>query len=270
MDTPHCLAISVGNSRIYAGRFTEDGLDWNARFENNDYEDAAAAIAEAWQAVAGEPRAAMVLASVNDVVADPLAEVISRRTGETVYRMGTDLAVPIGQQLDPASHTGIDRLLNAAGAFDTLHQACVVVDVGTAVTVDFVDGDGVFHGGAIAPGAAMQLRAMHQQTTALPEVDFSVPDGEPFGRSTAEAMIRGVYHGIRGLVWRLTEQYATEYDAFPPVIVTGGDALALFENDELVDRIVPNLTLIGMAAAVRRALESNDDTEASSPPFGHS
>ena len=133
--------------------------------------------------------------------------------------------------------------------------ACIVVDAGTAVTVDFIDGEGVFHGGAIAPGASMQLAALHERTAALPRVAFAQPDDVPFGRNTAEAMLQGVYHGLRGLVWRLVERYAEGYGAFPPVIATGGDAVTLFSDDELIDRIVPELTLQGIAVAVRRAAE---------------
>ena len=66
--------------------------------------------------------------------------------------------------------------------------------------------------------------------------------------------LQGVYHGIRGMVQRLVEQYAEHYGAFPTVIATGGDAQVLFGNDELVERIVPELTLMGIAAAARYAL----------------
>jgi len=139
-----------------------------------------------------------------------------------------------------------------------------VVDAGTAVTVDFVDGQGVFHGGAIAPGARMQLDALHERTASLPQIEFRRPDpAETFGRNTAEAMLHGVFDGLRGLVWRLVEQYSERYGAFPLVVATGGDAQTLFGDDELVNRIVPELTLQGIAVAARTALadvsEDGDD-----------
>ncbi|MHC5028335.1 MAG: type III pantothenate kinase, partial [Planctomycetota bacterium] len=176
-----------------------------------------------------------------------------------VYIVGKDLPIPIGESLDPETITGVDRLLNAAAAYATLEQACVVVDAGTAITVDFVDGEGTFHGGAIAPGASMQLAALHQHTSALPALEFTKPDSEAFGKSTAQAMLHGVYDGIRGLVWRLVEKYAERYGAYPMVVVTGGDANVLFEDDELVNRLVPDLTLLGIAAAARHALASEPE-----------
>ena len=75
------------------------------------------------------------------------------------------------------------------------------------------------------------------------------------------------------MVQRLVEQYAEAYGAFPMVVATGGDAQVLFGNHELVDRIVPELTLLGLAAAARPALSENevderaaDDRRASSDP----
>ena len=94
-----------------------------------------------------------------------------------------------------------------------------------------MDGQGTFHGGAIAPGARMQLRALHEGTAALPEVALAAPDDDAFGRSTSQAMLHGVYHGVRGLVWKLVERYAEAYGAFPQVVATGGDAELLFRGD---------------------------------------
>jgi type III pantothenate kinase len=151
----------------------------------------------------------------------------------------------------------------------------VVVDAGSAITVDFVDGEGTFQGGAIAPGARMMLRALHQQTAALPAVEFAAPEGagdssgddfQPFGRNTPQAMLNGVFFGARGLVRQLAERYAEKYEAYPTIIATGGDAKVLFEGDDLVERIVPELTLRGVAHAFDAWLGTLDDSEGGDPP----
>ena len=177
---------------------------------------------------------------------------------EPISPAADDMPAPIGTCLDAGAKPGVDRLLNAAAAYAKLKQACIVIDAGTCVTVDFIDGEGVFHGGAIAPGARMQLKALHEQTAALPSVDFTAPEGLAWGSNTREAMLRGVYHGIRGLVWRLIEKYAEQYGGFPIVIATGGDAAALFSDDELINQIVPDLVLRGVALAAKSALEPED------------
>jgi type III pantothenate kinase len=94
----------------------------------------------------------------------------------------------------------------------------------------------------------MQFQAMNEHTAALPKVELAGPS-EPIGTSTASAMQLGVFHGIRGAVKELVENYATELGNWPDVIATGGDAPALFEGWELIHAIAPDLTLYGVALA---------------------
>ena len=254
----HLIAIDVGNSRTQVGVFAGKELARREAFDHDDLASAIQFVCEAWKSLGGgegdESQSAVVVASVNDAVANRLASALADQLSQDIYRVGDDLPVPIGRQLDPETITGVDRLLNAAAAFDVTEEACIVIDAGTAVTVDFVDGDGTFHGGAIAPGAQLQLKALHDSTEALPELEFAAPDHDAFGRSTAEAMLHGVFHGIRGMVWKLVEQYAEAYGAFPRVIATGGDAVLLFAEDELINRIMPDLTLRGILVTTKLAL----------------
>jgi type III pantothenate kinase len=207
-----------------------------------------------------EPRP-IVLASVNEPLGERLCSALRDQMADDVYVIGEDLPIDLTVQLAPEAVPGVDRLLSALAAWKTMQQACVIVDAGTCVTVDFIDGEGTFHGGGIAPGMRMQLDAMHTGTSSLPELDPCAPeDNEPFGRSTADAMQLGVFSSVRGLVRNLTERYAAAYDAWPPIIATGGDAEALFRNDELVDRIVPDLVLRGIAVAATRVLSHGDKT----------
>src|SRR5699024_575466 len=109
----------------------------------------------------------------------PVSEQIEKQIGLNlnipVQRIEHDINIPIGRQLDPEAIVGEDRLLNAAASYDVLKQACVVIDAGTAITVDFVDGQGTFHGGAIAPGAQSMLNTLADKTSQLPEVELKAP-----------------------------------------------------------------------------------------------
>jgi type III pantothenate kinase len=154
---------------------------------------------------------------------------------------------------------GEDRLLNAAAAYGELKQACIVVDAGTALTVDFIDGAGTFHGGAIAPGARLMLDALHGQTAQLPEVELK-PPAEPIGHSTVEAMRTAAFHGLRGMVRELVEKFAETVGQYPLVIATGGDAELLFKDYELIERIVPDLTLRGLAVTVAAHTQKPSET----------
>jgi type III pantothenate kinase len=255
---PNLVAINVGNTRTQVGQFVDGRLARVERLPDAELAAIVECVKIWWREIAEAEHASIVIASVCNVTADRIASAIEDQLSVSIYRIGDDLPAPIGRQLDPETITGVDRLLNAAAAYDTVRQACIVVDAGTAVTVDFVDGEGVFHGGAIAPGAAMQLKSLNEHTEDLPEISFQRPNVRTFGRSTSQAMLNGVFHGIRGMVWKLVEQYAERYGAFPMVIATGGDAPLLFERDELIDRIVPDLTLLGIAAAARYALAGDD------------
>jgi type III pantothenate kinase len=254
MPEVNLLAVSVGNTRTRVGGFVEGQLAQTATFENARHEQIDDAINEAYHPLRDRADAAVLLSSVNPSIAEPIQQKITDLLGRAVRRVERDLPIPVGRQLDPEAMVGEDRLLNAAAAYDVLKQACVVVDAGTAITVDFVDGAGTFHGGAIAPGAQLMMDALNQRTAQLPELEFTKPK-EVIGHNTSEAMKSGVYHGLRGMVRELVEQIAEHAGQFPTVVATGGDGALLFKDHDLVDRVVPDLTLMGLALTLRVALE---------------
>lgn len=258
------LLVSVGNTRTRFAMVRGGELEPSRVLDNRDLDALAEAVAAHQSPGETEPPP-VLMASVNGPVADAIAAAIESR-GRRCSRLGpgaSDLPIPIAHTLDDATTVGHDRLLDALGAFSRAKQACIVIDAGTAVTVDFVDGEGTFHGGAIAPGVRMMCEALHEKTAALPMIatpaEALPPEGEPpFGRSTAPAIAVGVVSAVRGMAHLLIDQYAQFYGAYPRVIATGGDAPMLFENDELIEHIVPDLTLVGMLEAFRR-LEQLDE-----------
>ncbi len=252
--TVDLLAVNVGNTRSQFAAVVGDELQAVHQLPHDLAEALPAELTDAMSPLAERADAPVYVASVNDRRAEELATMLRSRFDREVVRVERDVNVPIGRRLDRETIVGVDRLLNAAAAYDRLQQACIVIDAGTAVTIDFVDGEGIFHGGAILPGGRLQLQAMHAHTALLPDVEFARPD-EPIGHNTAQAMRSGVFHGIRGAVRELAELYAEHYGAYPKIIATGGDARDLFEGYELVEAIVPALTLLGMVVTRRRELE---------------
>ena len=250
----NCVAISVGNTRTRLGTFIDGQLAAD-RVVDNNLDMFAQMLGEAHEPIVGQEGACVLMASVNDTVARKVSARVQKTLNLPVHRVEQDLPIPIGRQLDPEAIVGDDRLLNAAAAYDVLKQACAVVDAGTAVTVDFVDGAGTFHGGAILPGVRAMLDALSRGTAQIPEVTAAKP-AEPIGHNTVEAVRSGVYHGIRGAVRELVERFADAAGMYPTVVVTGGDAELLFEQDELIDRIVPDLTLRGIGLTLRTALRA--------------
>ena len=258
------IAVAVGNTRARAGLFRGKEMLGSVVHPSGETEAIAGAVGS-WLEDADGPTP-VVMATVNRAPAEALERSLAGAPGVLsggVLRIGRDVPLRIRHSLTEAGERtiGQDRLLCAIGAYGVCGQACVVVDLGTALTVDFVDGEGVFHGGAIAPGIGMMLRALHERTDALPDIEYAVPTGEEtFGRDTASAMRLGVTAMARGAVRWLAERYAFRYEAYPRIIATGGDA-GVLEDDELVETFVPDLQLMGILAAWRadRADEGAED-----------
>ena len=251
------LGISVGNTRAVVATIHRGSVEDPESFPAAETSEIVQHVLKCWNDI-DEENPQIIMATSNEMAGKTISQALSDQTSREIWQIGDDIPPAIGEHLDPETITGIDRLLTSSAAWDQYQQACVIVDAGTCVTVDFVDGEGTFHGGAIAPGARMQLTAMHQGTFALPEVDFDRPLREAFGKNTAQAMLQGVFHGIRGMVRQLTEQYSIRYGAYPIVIATGGDADILFKNDELIEQIIPDLQLQGIAVSVRHAMAAEE------------
>ena len=186
--------------------------------------------------------------SVNPAANEAIEHIVEQVTGADIVWVGRRLELPIKVLTDQPEQTGIDRVLNIAAAHQQLEAACVVVDAGTALTVDLCNDDGDFIGGAILPGASMMLDALHDRIPRLPCVSLKAPAAD-VGSSTEEAIRSGVYHGIRGEVKELVEAYALKLGCWPDVIATGGDPRILFDGWELIHAIAPDLTLYGIALA---------------------
>lgn len=254
------LAVSIGNTRTRIGAFVQGKLSVSLTIDNASLDQMLEAkLQEAFAAIADQTPIHAMLASVNPPLTEKVRAAMASLVDGDVLMVEQDLNAAIGRQLDRETLVGQDRLLNAAAAYDVLKQACVVVDAGTAMTVDFIDGAGTFHGGAILPGAQMMLDAMHQSTAQLPAITLEKPL-EPIGHNTQQAMRAGVYFGLRGAVRELVEQYAQAAGTFPMVIATGGAATLLFDQFDLVDRLVPDLTLLGMGATLTHHLQNDADS----------
>ncbi len=242
------MVLNAGNSRLAIGVFVAGELTYATRVAHEQRSEWPARIADAWARVAEQSGAAVVGASVNPPLIESLEHAVDQATGQRILWVGRDIDLPINVLTDEPAATGVDRVLNVAAAYEQMGKACVVVDAGSAITIDVCNDAGEFLGGAIAPGASAQLDALHDKTAKLPRVTLDVP-ASPIGKNTHDAIRAGVFHGIRGMVKDLTETYATELGYWPDIIATGGDAPRLFENWELIHAIAPDLTLYGIALA---------------------
>lgn len=206
-------------------------------------------------AALGEPRGqAWAVASVNPPAAGRLGAWLGARGVGSIgwYRSAAD--VSLRHLLLRPEATGADRALavSAALAMNGSRGPGLVVSCGTAVTVERVSDEGVWEGGAIAPGLSPMSLALHATAAQLPLAgrggDGHVDAPPPLGRETASAMAAGLYWGLVGSVREILARQAEGLPASPWVVWTGGDAGWLARGVEGPGaRVVPDLVLRGLA-----------------------
>lgn len=158
-----------------------------------------------------------------------------------------DTPLPIRIDYKTPATLGADRIAAACGAWG-LHagEPCLIVDAGTCITVDYLDADGVYHGGAIMPGLKMSLAALNTFTAKLPLVDIDgVTKAAVLGRSTEESIVAGTL----GATMLALAGFVTMYKEKNPalhVLLTGGDAERLTRAGATGWELVPTLTLCGL------------------------
>jgi type III pantothenate kinase len=150
----------------------------------------------------------------------------------------------------------MDRLAAATAAtrLRSPRRGALIVDSGSAITVDYVSADGAFMGGAILPGIGLAGRALHEFTDLLPLValgELSEPP-PPLGTSTVTAIRSGLYWGAVGAVRELVERLSAGLAPRPELFLTGGAGPHLAKALTEPVRVVPHLVLSGIALARRR------------------
>src|SRR5262245_34925081 len=153
-------ALDVGNTRLHAALFSPapDGVALVEERADPDF--------RRWRA----PIAEVVYASVKPESDRAVERAVKAAWGLRARKMGRDFPAAIPVRPRAPRKTGADRIANGVAAWRRCRTACVVVDLGTAITVDIVNRKGEFIGGAIAPGLATMARALHNGTSRLPLV----------------------------------------------------------------------------------------------------
>jgi type III pantothenate kinase len=140
---------------------------------------------------------------------------------------------------------GVDRIANTVGACSIQTPPLIVVDFGTATTFDVVAADGAYEGGAISPGLVIASDALSSRAALLQRTTLEKP-ARAIGKNTRDSMLSGIVLGYAGLTEGLIGRFRQELGADVPVIGTGGLAPLVASATTVIDRIVPELTLLGL------------------------
>lgn len=250
------IVIDIGNTTTQVATWHKDELKTPLTVPTAD----SPAFAEAYTTHADlmpkKRPAAVVVGSVVPEALDRIRSFVEEREDLAPLVVGETIDAPIELGVKDTQAIGTDRVCAAATAYHRIETGCVVVDFGSAVTVDLIDDEGTLVGGAILPGLKMQLRALHEFTAKLPEVEPGIPE-TPFGRNSVEAMQIGVCWGVAGAVRSLVEAYAAFLNRWPQVVATGGDLEFLAPFCDYLDTTVDHLTLRGVALAYTKHIESH-------------
>lgn len=209
------LAVDIGNSLVKAAVF-DDGQaveTFRSKTADRRFFDS---IFEVYPDI----DAAILVCSGSDET--EVEEILSMRVGHFV-KFGPDVEVPIKNLYETPETLGSDRLAAAVGADGLYPKSNVlIVDFGTAITIDLVTAEGEFRGGNISPGAMTRFRALHDYTSKLPLRSLS-DDTALIATNSNQAVESGVINGIvyeiEGYIARLSEKYENL-----KIIFTGGDS----------------------------------------------
>ena len=219
------LTIDVGNTNVTCALFKGARISKKWRISTADCVSAAA-IVKSLRAKAGKR-------AIDGVCIASVVPRLDRLFGRACKRafgiaplFATCNTIPMRIKNYDRAQLGADRLVAAYAAYQRYQKPVIVIDAGTAITIDLVNARGEFAGGAIVPGLATAAASLHATTAKLPLVKPHATM-RTIGRNTREAINSGVVRGYAGLVDSLVRSIAKQSRGKPLVIATGGDAIIL-------------------------------------------
>jgi len=249
------VTIDCGNTQTVIGLFSDHELvdHWRIATAVERTSDELALMFQQFLSLhgtGGEPITGMVIGSGVPRVTAALREMSERYFGfpALVLEAGVRTGMPI--LYDEPRNVGADRIANAIGAYDLYGGPTIIVDFGTANTVDAVSEQGEYLGGAIFPGIEISLDALFARAAMLRRVELVAPKNV-IGKSTIEAIQSGVVYGYTGQVDGLVDRFEAELGPCT-VVSTGGLAELIMPHCRTIQHYEPWLTLQGLRLVYER------------------
>lgn len=244
------LAIDVGNTGIAFGVFEGETLraTWHIATDLNKTADEYAVLL-----LNLLPREGLALSDIDHTILasvvpplEPIFEELSERyLGTSPLVIGPGVKTGVRICTDNPREVGADLVVNAVAAHRLYGGPVIVIDFGTATTVDAVSKEGDYLGGAIAPGIGISAEALFERASKLPRIEL-IPPEHAIGRNSVTAMQSGIMFGYVGLIESLVARIRRELGGKPRVVATGGLAKVIAEETKVVDVVNQHLTLIGL------------------------
>jgi type III pantothenate kinase len=250
------LAIDCGNTQTVIGLFSDRELvdHWRIATVAERTSDELALMFQQFLGFHGFSFDAhvsgVVIASGVPRVTAALREMTERYFGYEALVLEPGVRTGMSILYDEPRNVGADRIANAVGAYDLYGGPTIVVDFGTANTVDAVSAKGEYLGGAIFPGIEISMDALFGRAAALRRVEL-VPPKNVIGKTTVESIQSGSVYGFSGQVDALVDRFQDELGECT-VIATGGLAELILPHSRTLQHHEPWLTLRGLQIIFER------------------
>lgn len=244
------LAIDIGNTNVTCGVFQGEKLAATWRMSTaihrmpDEYANLMLSIMER-KGITGAQIKDVVICSVVPPLLIIFDEVCKHFLKKAPLIVEAGVKTGIRIDMDNPREVGADRIVNAVAAHSLYGSPLIIIDMGTATTMDVVSKNGDYIGGAIAPGIYISTEALFTRTAVLPRIELSLPK-KAIGRNTVAAMQSGVVFGYVGLIEGLVSRIQAELDEKAKVVAAGGFAQLISQASDIIDIINPDLTLIGL------------------------
>jgi type III pantothenate kinase len=244
------LAIDIGNTNITLGVFDGDKLGATFRLAThvNQMSDEYAVYILSLLQQRGIDMAAITEGAISCVVPPLITtfnELFQRYFNIVPLVIGPGVKTGVRIRYDNPRELGGDRMSNAAGALHLYKPPIIVVAMGTATAFDTISKEGDYLGGAVAPGITIAAEALFARTAALPRVELVRPR-RAIGSNTPNAMQSGIIFGYAGLIEGVVMRIQEELGEKATVVATGGYAGIIAKETKAIQKVNPNLTLIGI------------------------
>jgi len=244
------LAIDIGNTNIVLGLYQDKRLiiHWRLATQAERTADEYGVILTQLVEHGGfrcEQISAIAVSCVVPPMLTTTQELASRFFDREPLIVGPGIKTGMPILYENPKDVGADRIVNGIAAFDKYHDTCIVVDFGTATTIDLISAKGEYVGGAIAPGLSISLEALVQRASKLPRIEIVKPK-EVVGRNTVSSIQAGIFYGYVGLVDGLVKRIQKEQNVQAKVVATGGLAPLVAAECASIQEVDEFLTLDGL------------------------
>lgn len=222
------LAIDIGNTNIVIGGIRNDVIEFKARIAtdptrtSDQYGVEIKSMLEAYN-VHREDISDCIISSVVPPVFNSVCTGVIKIIGKQPMVVGPGLKTGLDIHVDTPSQVGSDRIVIAVAALAEYQAPLILIDMGTATTVEVVMPPNIYIGGVIFPGVKLSLDALTNRAAQLPGISLDTPK-QVIGKNTVDCMRSGIMYGTAGMLDGVIHRIEEELGCSCTLVATGGMA----------------------------------------------